>query len=91
MLAGLGFQTFRFNNELGQRISEAALSIPLGAGIKYFYGPWFTLRFDFVDNLSFGNERISGMNNISFMAGCEFRFGGHRPSYFPWHSNTTYW
>jgi hypothetical protein len=91
LLAGLGFQTFRFNNELGQRISEAAFSIPFGAGIKYFYGPWFTLRFDLVDNLSVGNERISGMNNISLMAGCELRFGGHRPSYFPWHSNTTYW
>ncbi|HEY2414500.1 MAG TPA: outer membrane beta-barrel protein [Pirellulaceae bacterium] len=91
LLAGLGFQTFRFNNELGQRISEAPLEIPLGAGIKYFYGPWFTLRFDFVDNLSLGNARISGMNNISFMTGAEFRFGGRRPSYFPWHSNTTYW
>ena len=91
LLAGLGFQTFRFNNELGQRISEAALEVPLGAGIKYFYGPWFTLRFDFVDNLSFGNARISGMNNVSLMAGAEFRFGGSRPSYFPWHNNTTYW
>ena len=91
LLAGLGFQTFRFNNEFGQRISEAALEIPLGAGIKYFYGPWFTLRFDFVDNLSVGNARISGMNNISLMAGAEFRLGGRRPSYFPWHNNTAYW
>jgi len=31
------------------------------------------------------------MNNISFMTGAEFRFGGRRPSYFPWHSNTAYW
>ena len=91
LLAGLGFQTFRFNNDQGQRISEAPLSIPLGAGIKYFYGPWFTLRFDFVDNLTVGNSRVSGMNNISLMAGAEFRLGGHRPSYFPWHSNTAYW
>jgi hypothetical protein len=91
ILGGLGFQTFRFNNELGQRISEATFEIPLGAGIKYFYGPWFTLRFDFVDNLSVGNARISGMHNISLMTGAELRFGGRRPSYFPWHSNTTYW
>jgi len=91
LLAGLGFQTYRFNNELGQRISEASFEIPLGFGVKYFYGPWFTLRFDFVDNISVGNERISGMNNVSLMAGAEFRFGGRRPSYFPWHNNTTYW
>jgi hypothetical protein len=89
--AGLGFQTFRFNDLAGQRISEATLELPLGAGIKYFYGPFFTLRFDFVDNLSFGNARISGMNNIALMMGCEVRFGGRRPSYFPWHNNTTYW
>src|SRR5688572_7597267 len=91
LVGGLGFQTFRFNNEEGQRISEALLEIPLGFGVKYFYGPWFTLRFDFVDNLAVGNERISGMHNVSLMAGCEVRFGGRRPSYFPWHNNTTYW
>jgi hypothetical protein len=90
LLAGLGFQTFRFNNDLGQRISEAALEVPLGFGVKYFYGPWFTLRFDFADNLAVGNARVSGMHNISLMAGAEFRFGGRRPSYFPWHNNTTY-
>jgi hypothetical protein len=91
VLAGLGFTTFRFNDELGQRISEATLDVPLGLGLKYFYGPWFTLRFDFVDNLSVGNSRLSGMHNISLMAGAEFRFGGRRPSYFPWHNNTAYW
>jgi hypothetical protein len=91
LVGGLGFTTFRFNNQFGERISEAALTIPLGFGVKYFYGPWFTLRFDFVDNLAIGNERINGMHNVSLMAGCEVRFGGRRPSYFPWHNNTTYW
>ena len=91
LLAGLGFTTFRFNNQFGQRISEAPLDVPLGFGLKYFYGPWFTLRFDFMDNLSLGNSRLSGMHNVSLMAGAEFRFGGRRPSYFPWHNNTSYW
>src|SRR5205085_5117615 len=81
VLTGLGFQTFRFNNELRQRISEATLEMPLGLGVKYFYGPWFSLRLDFVDNLSFGNQRISGMNNISLMMRAELRFGGRRTSY----------
>jgi hypothetical protein len=91
LVGGLGFQTYRFNNEQGLRISEAVLEVPLGFGVKYFYGPWFTLRFDFVDNLSVGNDRISGMHNIALMMGAEVRFGGRRPSYFPWHNNTTYW
>jgi hypothetical protein len=89
--AGLGFQTFRFNDDLGQRISESMLSVPLGVGVKYFYGPWFSLRFDLYDNLGIGNARVSGMHNFSLMAGAEFRFGGRRQSYFPWHNNTSYW
>lgn len=91
LLAGLGFTSFRFNNELGQRISETPVDLPWGFGVKYFYGPWFTLRFDFVDNMVLGNARVSGMHNVSLMAGGEFRFGGRRPSYFPWHNNTAYW
>ncbi len=90
LLAGVGFTTFRFNNQFGQRISEAPLDVPLGFGLKYFYGPWFTLRFDVTDNLNLGNSRISGMHNLSLMTGAELRFGGRRPSYFPWHNNTSY-
>jgi hypothetical protein len=89
--AGLGFQTVRFNDDLGQRISESMFSLPLGVGVKYFYGPWFTLRFDVYDNIGFGNARVSSMSNFSLMAGVEFRFGGRRQSYFPWHNNTSYW
>jgi hypothetical protein len=89
--AGVGFQTVRFNNDLGHRISEATFAVPLGIGVKYFYGPWFSLRFDLVDNISFGNDRINTMNNISLMAGVECRFGGRRQTYFPWHNNTAHW
>jgi hypothetical protein len=90
-LAGIGFQSFRFNNLDGKRISETPMDIPLGFGVKYFYSPWFTLRFDFVDNMCLGNARISGMHNLAFMSGVEFRFGGRRPSYYPWHNSTSYW
>lgn len=86
--AGLGFQTFRFNDDLDRRISESMLSLPLGVGVKYFYGPWFSLRFDLYDNLGLGNARLSGMHNFSLMAGVEFRFGGRRQSYYPWHNNS---
>jgi hypothetical protein len=91
VLMGLGFQTFRFNDAQGQRISESLLSIPIGIGLKYYAGPWFTIRFDIVDNIALGNDRLSGMNNFALLGGVEYRFGGRRPSYFPWHANTTYW
>jgi hypothetical protein len=89
--AGLGFVTYRFNEQPGQRVSEAVVTMPLGFGVKYFYGPWFTLRFDFTDHWSLGNDRVSDMHNVSLTAGAEFRFGGRKPSYFPWHNNTAYW
>jgi Outer membrane protein beta-barrel domain len=91
VIGGLGFQQFRFNNDHAQRISEATLSVPIGFGLKYFYGPWFSLRFDFVDNICVGNERISGQHNVALMTGFELRFGGRRQSYYPWHNNTAYW
>jgi len=91
LIGGIGFSTFRFNNDLGQSIHDSTFSLPVGFGLKYFYGPWFSLRFDFVDNFSVGNERLSGQHNIGLMAGAEFRFGGRRQSYYPWHNNTAYW
>jgi hypothetical protein len=90
-LAGLGFQTFRFHDDHDHRFGESLLSIPLGVGLKYFAGPWISLRFDFVDNIAVGNDRVSGMHNFALMGGVEYRFGGRRPSYFPWHTNTAYW
>ena len=54
-------------------------------------GPWVSLRFDLVDNIAVGNAHVSGMHNVSFLAGVEYRFGGRRQSYYPWHNNTAYW
>ncbi|QDU31668.1 hypothetical protein ETAA8_68280 [Anatilimnocola aggregata] len=90
-LAGLGFANFRFENDLGQRIDDTALTIPLGIGLKHYYSPWFSLRFDAVDNFAIGTSRLDTMHNFSLMVGVEFRFGGNRPNYFPWHGNTTFW
>jgi len=90
-LAGLGLQTVRFYDDQNKRVSESLFAIPVGLGLKYFCGPWFTLRFDFVDNIAIGNDHINGMHNLAIMAGAEYRFGGHRQSYYPWHNNTAYW
>ncbi len=91
LLAGVGFANFRYVNDLGRAIDDTALTIPLGFGLKRYYSPWFTLRFDAVDNWSLSGGHLDSMHNFSLMAGVEFRFGGRRPSYFPWHGNTSYW
>jgi hypothetical protein len=88
---GVGFQTLHFHDDLGNIVRESPIAFPVGIGLKTFCNPWFTLRFDLVDNLTIGNDRISFLNNVSLMSGCEFRFGGRRASFYPWHSNATYW
>lgn len=89
--AGLGFDTFRFEDDADQRVHQTLLAMPLGGGLKYYYNPWFTIRFDACDNIAFGDEPLDTMHNFSLMIGAEYRFGGTRMSYFPWHGNTMYW
>ncbi|WP_254506487.1 porin family protein [Anatilimnocola floriformis] len=91
LLAGLGFMNARYMNEAGQGIDDTVLTMPLGVGLKMYQSPWFTIRFDATANLSFSGAHVDPMNNFSLMMGVEYRFGGKRPSYFPWTGNTSYW
>ncbi len=88
---GLGFQTFRFRDDEGQRVSQSLLSMPLGMGLKFYHSPWHTLRLEAYDNIAFGDGRLRTMQNFTLAAGIEFRFGGRPTSYFPWHGGTSHW
>lgn len=91
IMAGVGFSNHRFENDTGVAIDDSSLTLPFGVGLKHYYSPWFTMRFDIVDNWTLGSGQIDSMHNFSFMVGAEFRFGGNRPNYFPWHGNTVFW
>ena len=88
---GLGQATFRFTDDQANVIHESLLSMPLGVGLKCFHSPWLTTRFDLVENFAFGSHTLDSQANFSLMVGVEYRFGGRRPSYFPWHGNTVGW
>jgi Outer membrane protein beta-barrel domain len=88
---GLGQATFRFTDDQGHVIHESLLSMPLGGGLKYYHSPWLTIRFDLLENIAFGSHTLDNQANLSLMAAVEYRFGGRRPSYFPWHGNTAGW
>jgi hypothetical protein len=88
---GLGFQTFRFHDDTGERIHQSLLSMPLGLGLKFFHSPHCTLRLEACDNIAFGDGNLKTMQNFTLAAGVEFRFGGRPTSYFPWHGSTSYW
>jgi hypothetical protein len=89
--AGFGFQTFRFRDHAGQRVSQSLLSMPLGVGLKFYHSPSHSLRLEAYDNIAFGDGRLSAMQNFTLAAGVEFRFGGRPTSYFPWHGGTAHW
>ena len=42
--AGLGFGSFEFEDANGVLIDDFVLTLPLSAGVKYFYRPWLALR-----------------------------------------------
>ena len=88
--AGLGSATYRFAHE-NVSVSDSAFHVPLGIGLKYFYAPWLTLRFDAEYALAFGNESTDFQNEFMLGLGAEMRFGGRRTNYFPWGGNGAQW
>ena len=88
---GLGLQTFRFHDDLDERIHQSLLSVPIGVGLKFFHSPYHTLRLEAYDNIAWGDGKLATMQNFTLAAGVEFRFGGRPTSYFPWHGGTAYW
>jgi hypothetical protein len=67
--------------------SGTLLEIPFGAGLKYRFNEWLTWRCDVIDNFAIGTGSLDTMHNVSFTAGLEYRFGGHRRTYWPWNPN----
>jgi hypothetical protein len=88
---GLGFQHFNFHDHNFQVVNTSAFSMPIGIGIKWMYTPWIVLRLELTENLAFGNDEIDMMHNGALTAGMEVRFGGPRPSYWPWNPNRKIW
>jgi len=83
-MLGFGIANLRFFDEFNLEKDDAMVAMPFGVGLKYRYNGYWALRFDITDNLLFGSKELPTMNNFSFTAGTEIRFGGKRRSYWPW-------
>lgn len=83
---GIGLGDFSFYDEQNRRIHQTLFTMPFGLGLKYRANGRWVLRFDVLDNLTFGGgNQINTMNNLSITAGIEARLGiGQRTSYWPW-------
>ncbi|PQO42288.1 porin family protein [Blastopirellula marina] len=79
---GLGGAILQYDDEFGRSRDQAQISMPFGLGVKYFIHQRISLRFEMLDNLTFGGADAKSANNFSVTAGFEYRFGGSSPGYF---------
>jgi hypothetical protein len=90
-LVGVGATQLDFIDDQGQNHHATLATLPLGGGVQFHQWPWLVWRIEFLNNLAFGADDISTMNNVSLTAGMELRLGARPASYWPWRSSRTIW
>lgn len=81
---GLGLTDLEYTNDFGVRQHEQLLTAPFGVGLKYQVKPNCALRLELMDNLAFGQNETSTLNNFTVTGGLEWRFGGRPSGYWAW-------
>ena len=90
-LLGFGVTQLDFRDDNGLNLHTTLATLPFGGGLKVQQNPWMAWRLQVVNNLAFGDDRVSTMNNFSFTAGAEMRFGAKPATYWPWRSSRKVW
>ena len=90
---GSGYADVFIVSNTGLRLHPGAFNMPMGVGIKYRHSSRIAFRADFRDNLTFsGGGGMRTLNNIEFVGGVEFHFGGgNRKVYWPWNPSHHWW
>jgi hypothetical protein len=88
---GVGFTEVGTVRSDGTGQEVTMLSMPFGAGVQFPLTRWMALRMEVMDNLAFGADGVDTMNNFTFTAGLDMRFGARPGSYWPWRSSRTIW
>lgn len=90
-LIGMGLARYDFIDNTGLNRNTTLATMPLGVGVKIRHLPWLAWRFEALDNISFGSDGVSSVQNISLTAGMELHFGARPNSYWPWRSSRRIW
>lgn len=90
-LLGFGVTQLDFRDDVGLNLHTTLATMPFGAGVKFQQNPSMAWRLEALNNLAFGDDRVSTMNNISFTAGLEMRFGAKPATYWPWRTARKVW
>jgi hypothetical protein len=91
LLWGLGVTQLGFVDDTGFSRHATLVTMPFGAGVQYHQWPWLVWRLEILDNLAFGADQISTMNNVSLSVGMEWRLGARPASYWPWRTSRKIW
>ena len=91
LLWGLGVTQLDFRDDTGLNHHATLATMPFGAGVQFHQWPWLVWRLELLDNLAFGADQISTMNNVSLSVGMEWRLGARPASYWPWRSSRKIW
>jgi hypothetical protein len=81
---GVGWGSFEFVPADGVQIDKTLLTLPVAAGLKYYFKNWMAVRLTATDNCAIGQGSLNTMHNVTLTADVEMHFGGSRPSYFPY-------
>lgn len=84
-IAGLGLTSFRYIDQYYNVSANGAFTIPFGMGVKYQLREFLVARVEVLDNWAMSGRTLDTMHNVSGTFSLEFRFGGHRKSYWPWY------
>ncbi len=90
-LWGLGVAQVDFLDDQSLNHNATLATMPFGGGVQFHQWPWLVWRLEVLDNLAFGADGLSTMNNVSLTAGMEIRLGAKPASYWPWRSSRKVW
>lgn len=91
LLWGLGVTQLDFVDDIGLNHHATLATMPFGTGVQFHQQPWLVWRLELLNNLAFGADQISTMNNVSFSIGMEWRLGAQPASYWPWRTSRKIW
>jgi hypothetical protein len=91
LLWGLGVTQLDFRDDTDFNRHATLATMPFGAGVQFHQWPWLVWRLEVLNNLAFGADQISTMNNISLSGGMEWRLGARPASYWPWRTSRKIW
>jgi hypothetical protein len=72
---GLGIGHETYVNTFGNKIAADVVTMPLGAGLRYWWNEQIAIQADLIDNVVFASGGTKTQNNVAFTVGLTYSFG----------------